>query len=89
MRQFFGGTGFMANTDFNSGTRSQPLGTPKAGMSADLDSLAAYVNSLSSAGRSPRRQANGAMTANGIAGLALFTSLGCQACHSGAAMTDR
>jgi cytochrome c peroxidase len=89
MRQFFGGTGFMANTDFNSGTRNQPLGAPKAGLSADLDSLAAYVNSLSSTGRSPKRQANGAMTANGTAGLALFTSLGCQACHSGPAMTDR
>ena len=89
MRQFFGGTGFMADTDFNGGTRSQPLGTPKAGISPDLDALAAYVNSLSSAGRSPRRQANGTMTANAIAGQSLFTSLGCQSCHSGAQMTDR
>ena len=89
IRQFFGGTGFMANADFNSGTRNQPLGTPKAGVSADLDALAAYLNSLTNPGRSPKRQANGAMTANATAGLALFGSLGCQSCHSGAAMTDR
>lgn len=89
MRQFFGGTGFMADADFNAGTRNQPLGTPKAGISADLDALAAYVNSLTSAGRSPRRQSNGTMTANATAGQALFVSAGCQSCHSGSLMTDR
>src|SRR4029079_6194940 len=89
MRQFFGGTGFMADADFNSGTRNQPLGTPKAGASADLDALAAYLNSLASPGRSGKRQSNGAMTANATAGQALFTSLGCQSCHAGTQMTDR
>src|SRR5688500_16960824 len=54
IRQFFGGSGFMADADFAS--RSQPLGAPKAGVSADLDALAAYVDSLSVAGRSPKRQ---------------------------------
>src|SRR6185436_14885605 len=88
IRQFFGGTGFMANGDFNTGTRNQPLGLPKAGLSADLDALAAYVNSLASPGRSPKRQANGTMTANATAGLALFTARGCQSCHSGPMMTD-
>ena len=88
IRQFFGGTGFMADADFNSGTRSQPLGTPKAGLSADLDALAAYVNSLTSSGRSAKRQPNGTMTANATAGQALFTSLGCQSCHSGSTLTD-
>ena len=88
MRQFFGGTGFMANGDFNTGTRNQPLGLPKAGVSADLDALAAYVNSLTSQDRSPKRQANGTMTANATAGLALFTARGCQSCHSGPMMTD-
>ena len=88
IRQFFGGAGFMANGDFNTGTRNQPLGLPKAGISADLDALAAYVNSLSNPGRSPKRQANGTMTANATAGLALFTARGCQSCHSGPTMTD-
>ena len=88
IRQFFGGTGFMANGAFNTGTRNQPLGLPKAGVSADLDALAAYVNSLTSPGRSPKRQSNGTMTANATAGLALFTARGCQSCHSGPMMTD-
>jgi len=88
MRQFFGGTGFMADADFNSGTRNQPLGAPKTGFSTDLDALAAYVNSLTSPGRSPKRQASGALTANGVAGQALFTAAGCQSCHSGPNMTD-
>ena len=79
--------GFMADGDFTS--RAQPLGTPKAGISADLDALASYVNSLTSAGRSPKRQSNGTMTANATAGQALFSSAGCQSCHSGSLMTDR
>jgi cytochrome c peroxidase len=88
IRQFFNGTGFMANGDFNTGTRNQPLGLAKTGVSADLDALAAYVNSLSTPDRSPKRQANGTMTANATAGLALFTARGCQSCHSGPMMTD-
>ena len=43
IRTLSGGTGLMTNADFNAGTRSQPLGDPKAGLSADLDALAAYV----------------------------------------------
>ncbi len=88
IRKFFGGTGFMADADYNTGTRNQPLGTPKAGVSADLDALAAYVNSLTSAGRSSKRQANGTLTANATTGQALFTSLGCQSCHAGTEFTD-
>ena len=41
-----GGTGLMSDTSFSAGTRSQPLGDPKAGVSGDLDALAAYVGSL-------------------------------------------
>ncbi len=88
IRQFFGGAGFMSDADFNSGTRNQPLGAPKAGVSADLDALAAYVSSLVDAGRSPQRQSGGAMTANAAAGQALFTARGCQSCHSGPTLTD-
>ena len=39
IRTLGGGTGLMSNADFNAGTRSQPLGDPKAGRSADLDAL--------------------------------------------------
>jgi hypothetical protein len=41
--QLAGGTGLMTDAEFNTGTRSQPLGDAKAGVSADLDALAAYV----------------------------------------------
>ena len=38
-RNLFGGTGFMPDADFNTGTRNQPLGDPKLGASLDLDAL--------------------------------------------------
>ena len=88
IRSFFGGSGFMNNTDFATGTRSQPLGDPKAGISADLDALAAYLDSLDDAGRSPFRQADGSLTASAQAGQTIFQQLGCQSCHSGARFTD-
>ena len=48
---------------FNTGTRSQPLGDRKAGVSADLDALAAYVASLNQFDPSPRRNADGTLSA--------------------------
>ena len=53
IRTLAGGTGLMTDADFNAGTRSQPLGDPKAGVSADLDALAAYVASLDTLRRQP------------------------------------
>jgi len=85
----FGGTGFMSDAQFNTGTRNQPLGNTKAGVSADLDALAAYVTSLGKVGRSPFRAANGALTADAQAGQALFNGAArCSTCHSGADFTD-
>ena len=46
IRSLAQGNGLMNDTQFNTGTRSQPLGDAKAGLSADLDALAAYVGSL-------------------------------------------
>jgi hypothetical protein len=48
IRALAGGAGLMSNLSFNAGTRSQPLGDPKTGVSGDLDSLAAYLGSLNS-----------------------------------------
>jgi mono/diheme cytochrome c family protein len=81
------GTGLMSNADFNAGTRSQPLGDPKAGRSADLDALAAYVASLTTFDASPYRTASGGLTSAGSAGKTLFTSMNCGSCHSGTAFT--
>ena len=62
IRALAGGTGLMSDAAFNTGTRNQPLGDPKAGVSADLDALAAYVASLSTFAPSPYRTAGGALT---------------------------
>lgn len=88
MRNAFGGTGFMSNADFNTGTRNTPLGDPKAGLSADLDALAAYVSSLSEYPKSYYRLSNGNSTPAGQNGRQHFLDLQCFACHGGADFTD-
>ncbi len=86
IRQLGGGTGLMSNEDFNSGTRSEPLGDPKAGLSEDLDALAAYVNSLSTFAPSPYRE-EVALTAEAQQGKQLFIQKQCAECHGGARYT--
>lgn len=88
IRNAFGGSGFMSNAAFNTGTRNQPLGDSKAGFSPELDALAAYVESLAAVHPSPYRNADGALTADGAAGKILFQQLGCGACHAGNDFTD-
>lgn len=88
IRTLSSGNGLMTDTDFNTSTRSQPLGAPKAGVSSDLDALAAYVNSLTTVGRSPYRQADGSLTPDGLAGRAIFNQQSCYACHSGTTFSD-
>ncbi len=81
------GTGLMSDADFNAGTRSQPLGDPKAGRSADLDALAAYVASLATFDASPYRTTSGALTSAASAGKTVFTNMNCGSCHSGTAFS--
>jgi DNA-binding beta-propeller fold protein YncE/mono/diheme cytochrome c family protein len=82
IRLFFGGAGFMSDANFAA--TQNPLGPPKAGLSAELDDLAAYVASLGAASlpRSPHRQANGQLTAAAVRGQAVFASEGCATCHA-------
>ncbi len=87
IRSLAGGTGLMSDADFNTGTRSQPLGVSKAGVSADLDALAAYVASLSAFEPTPNRDQTGALTAAGVAGRAVFLAKNCASCHGGADFT--
>ena len=77
MREHFGGEGFMTPEQFNGGTRAQPLGDRKAGVSHELDALAAYAATLDSFPRSPFRNADGSLTPGGSAGKAVFQSLDC------------
>ncbi|MBN8507446.1 MAG: DUF1929 domain-containing protein [Burkholderiales bacterium] len=87
IRTLAGGSGLMTDTDFHAGTRSQPLGDPKAGISPDLDALAAYVSSLDRHDLSPARRADGTLSAAAQAGQSLFATLNCAACHGGSAFT--
>ncbi|NQZ82846.1 MAG: Ig-like domain-containing protein [Colwellia sp.] len=83
IRTNFGGLGFMTDDAFNSGTRSAPLGLPKAGVSPELDALSDYVSSLTRAPQSPYRNSDSTVTNDAIAGKAIFRSLGCADCHVG------
>ncbi|WP_261404718.1 PA14 domain-containing protein [Chenggangzhangella methanolivorans] len=87
IRDLAGGTGLMTEAAYLAGTRAQPLGDKKAGLSADLDALAAYVSSLTVTPRSPYAAANGGLTAAGQAGLAAFNRLQCGTCHAGTPYT--
>jgi YVTN family beta-propeller protein len=87
IRNFAGGSGLMTDAVFNTGTRSQPLGDKKAGLSTDLDALAAYVTSLASFAQSPFRNADGTLTTAGTAGKAVFQAKNCGSCHAGTAFT--
>lgn len=88
IRNLAGGTGLMSDAQFNTGTRSQTLGDPKAGVSADLDALAAYVKSLTAESRSPHRSSDGSMTATAQEGEKIFRQQNCASCHSGDRFTN-
>lgn len=80
IRTLAGGTGLMSDAQFNAGTRSQPLGAAKAGLSTDLDALAAYVTSLNNFAPSPWRAAGGGLSPQAQLGRAVFRTQ-CVSCH--------
>lgn len=88
IRSFASGTGLMNDADFSYSTRSESLGLEKAGVSSELDALAAYVSSLTTTDLSPHRQPDGNLTTDAVAGKALFQMQNCASCHSGSAFTD-
>ncbi|OYW76560.1 MAG: hypothetical protein B7Z37_08170 [Verrucomicrobia bacterium 12-59-8] len=88
IRTLAGGTGLMTDTQFNAGTRNQPLGDPKAGVGTDLDALAAYVQSLTTNSTSPNRTSSGALSVTAAAGQQIFRSQNCASCHSGVNFTN-
>jgi MYXO-CTERM domain-containing protein len=88
VRAHFGGSGFLSDEDFEAEDRSHPLGEAKAGLSDDLDALAAYVTSLDRFPRSPYRNPDGSFTELAIEGRAIFERLDCRDCHGGERLTD-
>jgi YVTN family beta-propeller protein len=87
IRALEGGTGLMADTDFNAGTRSSPLGDRKTGLSADLDALAAYVTSLNAFDPAPARPSATSLSSDAAAGKTVFDSMNCASCHAGRSFT--
>jgi hypothetical protein len=87
IRALAGGTGLMSDGDFSSGTRAQPLGDRKTGLSPDLDALAAYVASLATFDYSPFRASGGGLPKAASQGKTLFRDLNCGSCHAGNAFT--
>jgi hypothetical protein len=85
IRDHFGGTGLIDAVDI-----SGPLGTPKTGLSPQLDALAAYVTSLGreTYPKSPHRNSDGTNTAAALAGRNVFKAQSCTSCHSGSHFTD-
>jgi YVTN family beta-propeller protein len=81
IRALAGGVGLMTDAQLGTGTRRQPLGDRKAGVSPELDALAAYVASLDRVAASPHRASDGSMTAEARVGQALFVARGCAECH--------
>jgi uncharacterized protein (TIGR03382 family) len=86
IRGGFGGKGFLSDVDFES--TADPLGAPKAGLSSELDALAAYVSSLMDFPLSPHRAEDGRLTEAGRRGRAVFQQAQCHTCHAGSAFTD-
>lgn len=86
----FGGSGLMSDDDFFAEGRDTTLGTSKAGISADLDALAAYVSSLTSFPRSPYRNADSSLTDAAVRGRAVFfdDATACATCHAPPRFTD-
>src|SRR5690606_4783893 len=88
IRAHQGGLGFIPLDQWETGTRSDPLGEPKAGIDSDLDALAAYVASLDRIPPSPFRKPDGNLTEQGTRGREVFLELGCDSCHAGDDFTD-
>ena len=86
IRTLAGGRGLMPDNVYVTALQ-EPLAKPKAGQSAALDALAAYVNSLNRHNPSPYRQANGALTPRANAGKAVFAER-CASCHTGTNFSD-
>ncbi len=88
IRGAFLGEGFLSDEQFSAANTT--LGAPKAGMSSDLDALAAYVSSLGKASlpKSPHRTSTGGLTAQALSGRQTFIDQGCHTCHQGDAFTD-
>ena len=78
LRDHFAGTGLLSDEDWEA--HEDPWGSSKAGLSEELDALAAYLESLDATPPSPHE--------HDAEGEALFYQLGCDTCHPAPLYTD-
>lgn len=92
IRDSFGGLGFMTDSHFGSHKDAagvyEPFGPPAAGVSAELDALAAYFATFDQVPRSPFRNADGSFTKDALLGREVFLKSGCGECHAPPNYTD-
>ena len=88
IRSHFSGKGFIPNDQFHQATRDQSLGDPKAGLTTELDAMAAYLSSLDKVPPSPFRADDGSLTSAAVRGKEIFAAANCRSCHSGGDFTD-
>lgn len=86
IRLNFGGKGFLSDKQFAKIPNS--LQEQRAGLSIELDHLAAYLNSLIKFRQNPNRQPDGTYTFSALRGKHVFRSSGCDDCHGGPNLTD-
>lgn len=87
IRALAGGSGLLSDAQFNAGSRRLPLGDKKAGVSHELDALAAYVASLDKEDPSPLRHVDGSLASGAQNGKAVFAGQ-CASCHAGSEFSD-
>src|SRR4030095_9724289 len=75
------------NSSFTTSSK-HPMAATNSGRDDDLDAMANYVASLTKVSRSPFRNPDGTLTAQGASGEAVFKARNCQKCHTGARFTD-
>ena len=90
LRTTLQGRGFVSDAVFDARRANWVFGPSSAGLSPELDALAAYLATFDAVNPSPHRQPGGVMTAEALAGEFIFHSgeTGCARCHSGARFTD-
>jgi hypothetical protein len=92
IRDSFGGSGFMTDTDFSAFKDAtgnyDPFLAPAAGVSPELDALSAYFATFDQVARSPFRNPDGSFTKDAREGRKVFEKAGCPACHAAPTFTD-
>jgi MYXO-CTERM domain-containing protein len=92
IRDSFDGSGFMPDDEFNArkgaNGKYDPFSKPAAGVSKELDGLAAYFKTFDKVPRSPFRNPDGSFTKEARLGRKIFERAGCPTCHSGPDFTD-